>query len=100
MVMIQARNILSRGLTGEKYKKDIRKYRDRNNNNRIHIKYLVTPITLLDSKQFIWDAFSFQTPDEDSIWRLERNIVNWGGYVILCKTNYFTSKEIFNEVKK
>ena len=94
MVMIQARNILSRGLTGEKYVKRI--YHCYNKGKRVRcIDYAVKPIILFDNKQFVFSAYHTDIPGEDSCWREEEKIMNIGTYALMCRTRYFTSKAVF-----
>ena len=94
MVMIQARNILSRGLTGEKYIKLIHHCYNNKGKRTYTIAYSVKPIVLFD-KQFVWSAYHDDIPGENSCWREEEKIMNIGTYALMCRTRYFTSKAVF-----
>jgi hypothetical protein len=96
--MIQSRNILSRGLTGEKCTKAIRQYRRENGSRTYTTEYFVTPVTAMDErKEIIWSAHHDAIPGDDTYFIEERKALNVGGYILICSTKYYTSKECFEE---
>jgi hypothetical protein len=98
MKMIQTRNILSRGLTGEKCTKAVRYHYSENGKRVYTTDYFVTPVTTMDERQeIIWDAYHDAIPGIDKYFIEERKALNVGGYILICRTKYYTSKECFEE---
>ena len=100
MQMIQARNTLSRGLTGEEYQKYTRVVKKNGKVVKHHSDWSVEPVGCFDDDTLIFCVYNDDVPGKNGMWIEEKRALNCGGYVLICRTKFFVSPYSFKEIKR
>lgn len=100
MLMIQTRNILSRGLTGEEYQKYTRVVKEKGRAVRYHSDWSVEPVGAFDKDTIVFNAYHDEMPDIHGVWVEEKRALNCTGYALMCRTKFFVSPDSFAEIKR
>ena len=100
MIIIQSRNVISRGLTGEEYLKYIRIVKQKGQSVKYSSDWSVEPVGAFEKNMLIFCAYHDDIPGDSDIWIEEKRALNCTGYALMCRTKFFVSPDSFTEIKR